>query len=220
VISFLLDKLFGRFSCSMLVKGRVGIKPINQIVKSDYFNILVIKEVTDLDFKQIVAPPDFLKDKYTLIGKDISEWPHYELIKYLKNDLSLGRCDYVKRIINGTLDFRKKMKISTKNLKNVYNEKLTAMEKGQIFSIKVYLVYDNIYTVADGKHVLAMAYYFNYGKLRFERIEAPIFDTYFRWIFKKIKNDKDFKKHNDFFRRACEYRKKEIDRISESGFNE
>lgn len=211
-----MDRLFAKFYCTKLTKMRVGIKPINQIANSDYFNEIIIKSTTNLKFKQFIAPPDFLKDKYTLIGREISEWPHYELIKYLDNNLSLDNCDYVKKYQNGTLDFRKEGRISIKYLKKSYQKKLDAMKKGEIFSIKVYLVHDNIYTVADGKHFLAMAFYFDYHNLRFNIIQNPIFDTYFRWIFKKIKNDKDFRKHNDFFRRAYEYRKKEVDRIIES----
>jgi hypothetical protein len=198
----------------------VGIKPINQITNSEYFNDIIIKSVTDLEFKQFIYPPDFLKDKYTSVGRNISEWPHYELIKYLDNNLPLDDCDYVKRTRSGTLDFRNKGKILPENLKMVYRKRLNAIKKGEKISIKVCLVYDKFYTVADGKHSLAMAYYFNYHNLRFDVIPNLYFDTYFRWIFeKRIKNDKNFGKHNDFFRKAHEHRKKETDRIIESGFN-
>jgi len=166
-----------------------------------------------------VAPPDFLKDKYTIIGKKINEWPHYELIKCLDTHVPLDDCAYIRRYQNGTLDFPKKGRISTKQVKNVYQEKLDAIEKGEIFRIKVFTVYDNIYTIADGKHSLAMALYFNYRNLRFDIIQNPIFDTYDRWIFEKINNDKDFTKHNVFFRRTYEYRKKKIDSIIEEGLN-
>lgn len=219
MISGYADKLFRNFSCTGIIKTKVGIKPVNQIANSDWFNEIVIKSVTDLEFNQCVLHPDFLKDKYTSIGKNISESPHYDLIRHLDNNSPLDGCDYFKRCHNGTLDFRKKIKISEECLKKYYQKKLTAMTSGEVFSVKVFLVYNNTYMIADGKHFLAMASYHNYPNLRFDIIYNLLFDTYFRWIFEKIKKDKDFKKHNDFFRRAYEYRKAEIDRIGESGFN-
>ena len=215
MLSSVMDRLFRKHFCTMLTNTKVGIKPINQIVTSDYFNEVIIKSITDLEFNQFIIGPDFLKDEYTSICRNIDEWPHYELIKCLDNNLPLGNCSYVKRCQNGTLDFRKQMKISTRFLRNKYQERLDAIEKNEIIPIKVYLIYDNIYAVADGKHSLAMAYYFDYRNLRFDVIQNPIFDTYFRWIFEKIKFDENFKKHNDFFWRIYEYRKNEIDRIIE-----
>ncbi len=219
MISFFVKKLFRRFSYSAIIKTKIGIKPVNQMVKSNWFNEIVIKSVTDLEFNQLVATPDFLKDKYTLVGKNIIEWPHYELIKYLDENLPLDNCDYIKRCQNGTLDFRKKMKISKDSLKKKYLNKLNTMENNEVFSIKVYLLYDNTYIVADGKHSIAMAFYFNYSNIRFDLVQNLFFDTYFRWIFENIKNDSEYTKHNILFLRAYETRKKEINRIIKSGFN-
>lgn len=218
LLSF-MDTVFQKFSCTGLVKTGVGIKLINQIVTSNYFNDIIVEVKTNLEFEQLVAPPDFLKDKYTLVGKNISEWPYYELIKCLDKDLPVNNCSYIKKRQNGTLDFRKKQKVSIKKLKNIYQEKLDAMEKGKIFRIKVFTSYDNIYTVADGKHSLAMAFYFNYRNLRFDIIQNSTFDTYFRWIFKKIESDKDFTKHNEFFRKVYVYRKRKINTIIEKKFD-
>lgn len=96
------------------------------------------------------------------------------------------------------------MRVSQAFLKRKYQEKLNAMSNGEVFPIKVCLIYDNTYMVADGKHSLAMAYYFNYGNVKFDIIQNILFDTYIRWIFEKIKNDKGFTKHSEFFGRAYE----------------
>lgn len=218
LLSF-MDTVFQKFSCTGLVKTGVGIKLINQIVTSNYFNDIIVEVKTNLEFQQLLAGPDFLKDEYTLIGRNISEWPHYELIKCLDKDLPVNNCSYIKKRQNGTLDSRKKQKVSIEKLENIYQEKLDAMEKGKIFGIKVFTPYDNIYTVADGRHSLAMAFYFNYRNLRFDIIQNLTFDTYFRWIFKKIESDKDFTKHNEFFRKVYGYRKRRINTIIEKKFD-
>ncbi len=203
----------------MLVRTKVGIKPINQLANSDWFNDVVIHSTTDLEIGQIVLPYDFLKDQYTLIGKHIGESPHYDLIKRLDTNLPLENCEYVKRCCNGTLDFRKRIRISQEYLRNKYQERLNAMSNGATFSIKACLIYENTYMVADGKHSLVMAHYFNYGNVTFHIIQNLLFDTYTRWIFEKIRNHKDFRKHNEYFGRMYEYRKKETDRISTSRFD-
>ncbi len=208
MISLFVDKLYKYFSCTRIINTKVGIKPINQIANSDWFNEIVIKSVTDLNLNQIISPPDFLKDKYTLIGLKIDKLSHYELMKYLDKNFSLKNCDYIKRRKKGTLDFLKKMNISTKLINETYQKKLRAMKDGKFFLVKVFNVYDDIYMVADGKHSLSMALYFNYPNLKFNVIHNPFFDTYFRWIFEKIKNNKDFTKHNNFFKKAVKYRKK------------
>lgn len=218
MLSF-LDKLFRKIPATMLLETKVGIKPINQIITSDYFNEKIIKISEDIKINQIIAPPDFLKDRYTTIGKNINQWPHYKLIECLDKKLPLDACDYVKRYNNGTLDFRKKAKIFKEWLNTNYQKKLNEMKDGKTFLIKVFNIYDDIYIVADGKHRIAVAAYFNYQNLKFEIIQNTIFDTYFRWIFKKIENKKSYTKHKELFRRAYEFRKKEIDRIRNKWFD-
>lgn len=204
----------------MLVEANVGIKPINQVITSHYFDDLIVGTTMDLKIEQCLANPDFLKDKYTLIGKNIYEMPHYELIRYLDNCLLQSQCTYFKRYQNGTLDFRRgKGKINEKQLKTRYQEKLIAMEKEEIFTMKVYLVDDDIYMIADGKHSLAMAAYFNYPNLRFDIIQNIFFDTYIRWLFERIADNEEFKKHHSFFKRAYDYRKRQINRIIEGEFD-
>lgn len=202
-----------------VIKTKVGVKPINQILKSSYFEDIIIEVNNALKFEQIIAPPDFLKDKYTIIGKSIEKWPHYELVRYLDNNLSLDNCDYIARCRNGTLDFRKRKKISIKYLKKCYREKLNAIKSNKTISISVCLAYDNTYIIADGKHSVAMALYFNYRNLRFNVLQNPIFNAYHRWIFERIKNDRDFRKHIIFFKKSYEFRKKEINKITKNGFN-
>jgi hypothetical protein len=210
------DKIFKKTSCSMLLSTKVGIKPINKLFLSEYCDEIILETLPSLNIEKIVAHPDFLKDAYTLIGTTVSEWPHYELIKCIDGNLPLDTCDYVTRSRNGTLDFRKKMRVPVKSLKEYFQNRYREMKEGKTFTIKIYHVFEDIYTVADGKHSLAMAYYYNYSNLRFEVIRNLLFDTYYRWIFEQIKKTKDYSKHIDFFRRAYEVRKGEIDRICES----
>lgn len=214
------DKLFRRLSCTALIRTKVGIKPLNQIIKSDWLNeVTIIKNLIDLEFDRLTPFPDFLKDKYTLIDTSVSEWPHYDLIRCLDNNLPLNDCEYIKRRENGTLDFRKKFSISKDRLRKVYQKKITAMANDEVFSVKIFLIDNDSYIVADGKHSLAMSVYFKYPNINFELIQNLAFDTYFRWIFDKIKNDKNFTRHSAFFRRAYQYKKKETDKIRETWFN-
>jgi len=212
-----IDHLCSKYYCTKLITTRVGIKPVNQILKSDYLNlhIISVKSFDDVRFDQLIAPPDFLKDEYTILGKKITEWPHYQLIRYLDKNLPLSECDYVKRRQSGTLDFRKKMDISFDELRRVFNKRLDSIKNNKIFSVKIYLSYDNFYTVTDGKHALSMAYYFNYKNIRFDIIHNICFDSNYRWRFEKIKDNNEFSKHNNFFNQIYEYRKKEVDRIIE-----
>lgn len=212
-----IDKLFRHLTCTALITTKVGVKPLNQIIKSDWYNeVVIIKNVIGLEFDRLTPDPDFLKDKYTLIDTSVSEWPHYDLIRRLDTNLPLDDCEYIKRCQNGTLDFRKKFSISKDRLRKVYQKKITAMANGEVFSVKVCLIDNDSYIVADGKHSLAMAVYFDYPNINCELIQNIVFDTNFRWIFGKIRNDKDFTKHNDFFRRAYQYKKKETDKIRET----
>ncbi len=206
---YYLERIFKKLDCTMLLETHVGIKPINQMIKSNYLNDVIINSTKKLKIEQCLAgTPDFLKDEHTSIGKDIYEMPHYELIQYLDKGLPLADCSYIIRYQNGTLDFRRKGQISNDKLKLIYRDRLSAMERGREFVLKVYPIDDNTYMVSDGKHSIAMAAYFNYPKLRFDIIPNPFFDTYYRWIFEKVANKKDYKKHHLFFRRIKEFKKK------------
>lgn len=206
---YYLERLFKKLDCTMLLETRIGVKPINQMIKSEYLNDVVINSPKEIKIEQCLAgTPDFLKDEHTSIGKDIYEMPHYELIQFLDKGLPLADCSYIKRYQNGTLDFRRKGKISSEKLKRVYRNRLRAMAEGQEFALKVYSIDDNTYMVSDGKHSIAMAAYFNYPKLRFDVIPNPLFDTYYRWIFEKIASKQAYKKHHLFFKSTMEFRRK------------
>ena len=212
MLSF-IDSLFRKIPATMLIETKVGIKPVNQILTSDYFNDLIIKVSENIKIDQVVAPPDFLKDSHTTIGKKVADWPHYRLMECLDKGLPLDKCDYVKRCENGTLDFRKKEKVYEGWLNSNYEKRLKEISENKTFIIKVFNIYDNIYMVADGKHRLAVAEYFDYQNLRFEIIQNGLFDTYSRWKFKKIENRINYIKHNELFGRVYDFRKRTIDKI-------
>lgn len=213
-----LERIFRRFKCTMVLKTNVGLKPVNKVIKSDYLNEIVLSSTTDLRGDQIVAGGlDFLTDPLTLLGKSVHEMPHYELIKYLDKGLSLSDCDYVKRSETGTLDFRRTRAINEGRLKARFKEKLKAMDRNEVFVIRPWLIDENSYMIGDGKHSFAMATYFNYKNLRFEIIPNLFFDTYYRWVYDKISNNQEYKKHHNYFEKARDFRKKEIDRMIDSG---
>jgi hypothetical protein len=196
--------LTGKFSMSMIIETQIGVKPVNQLVKSRYFNDVIIKRVK-IDPEALTYPPDFLRDPYTLLGKPIMEWPHYKLIDAIDKKKPLQSHEYFTRMKKGILDLRQKMSLPESYIFEEYRKKLKMIETGQPFEIKVYEISKGKYTVADGKHSIAMACYFNYDNINFSLIPSLIHDSYYRWIFNFIENNNNFLKHHKFLNESYEY---------------
>lgn len=207
--------IFKKTNCTFIIRTSMGLKTINSYVNSGHFNFRVLKTFPNMDIKKIISTPDFLKDKFTLLGTAVEEWPHLELIEYLDQNKQLQYCDYVRRMQLGILDTRWRKKVSIKQLKIKYQQELEQMKKGSTLAVRIYHAYNDTYAVADGRHALAMAYYFNYPKVRYDLVFSPLFDSMFLKLFKILENDREYTKHQEFFKRVYEYRKREVDQITQ-----
>ena len=103
---------------------------------------------------------DSLKDKYTHVGKNITESPHYELIDCCaKNDLE--NSIYVEFEKEGCLDGRTGFVLPDfyEYHMKIYEQAKKRMETNTTTPIRVYLV-DGSYYLFDGKHRAALYAYF------------------------------------------------------------
>lgn len=95
---------------------------------------------------------DALKDEYSHVGIPLSESPHVELVKTLKEKEDIRTTSYYKKEINGRLDGRYELPDS----QMLIDTHIAASKK---INKRYPIIYkaDNTYYVLDGKHRLATA---------------------------------------------------------------
>lgn len=163
------------------------------------FNKHLFKLKKSYDKEEYIRPNDILlgfdglKDKYTLIGVPIEKSPHFELLKLLKENKTIDKCNYVYREKNGILDGRNKLKID--NHKQIFEAMKKKVQDENYEAVYVYKI-DNDYYAFDGKHRLAMCalYEINCKCICFDLSEL-INDTHTRKLYKQMLKKKDYNKN-------------------------
>ena len=151
-----LKKLCEYLHASRIVETPVGIKIISGI-KVQIPCKKNSGEIKTLSSEELFLGPDLLKNKYTLLGCNIKESPHYSLMKDLLNNQDIENSAYIKRRELGTIDAR----IGTRQKLplNIYKERFAKRYQeiiNQTYSpVLVYKV-GKKYFIYDGKHRAAL----------------------------------------------------------------
>lgn len=118
---------------------------------------IVSEPIVELVADQLYLGPDFLKDKYTLLNCPISSSPHMELMTAINNNEELSKTDYIRRYIDGRLDWRRG-NLEPKNYEKYYkkfSQSRTEIENGNYKPVVVYKLGGKHY-IYDGKHRAAL----------------------------------------------------------------
>jgi len=196
-----INRICKRFDVSILYQTTVGIKCTNQLVSSDMFNYFASGETKYVPAENLWLTFDGLKDSYTLLYRSVADSPHFELMQLLQKGTDLNHSDYLRRVVDGTLDFRPAKKISPNHirfLRNSYSAKINSIQAEVYQPIKVFKVGDKYY-IADGKHTAAMCALVGINAKCID-VSLVVYDSFFWWVYRKmLKNKKDYSKHIKYF---------------------
>ncbi len=159
------------------------------------------REKIEIHFDELFLGYDYLKDKFTLLDTPIKKSPHYDIMRKLYKGENISDCDYIKRWVSGTLDWRhgyiKPDKFDFFIEK--FNQSKENIEKNEINPVLVYRLNEKYY-IYDGKHRAAMCAY-NEKCVPCIVIDTEhMFSGIWKDMFKKILNKKDYKKHTEFYK--------------------
>ena len=193
------EKLFVKLKKSKAFNTHYGLKNINMsmhIVQPETEG----KEVIYISPDELFLGFDYLKDDYTLLDTPIKESPHYDMMKKLYKGESISDCDYIKRWLSGTLDWRYGF-IKPDNFTffvQRFNQSKKNIENDEIKPVIAYKLGEKYY-IYDGKHRAAMC---AYNEMNIPCIIVDnnhMFSGLWQEMFKMILNKKDYKKHTDFY---------------------
>lgn len=152
-IKYKLYKVLGK---SKLYETSYGIKVVNPV----HFRgqVFEYKEVT-VNPTELYLGCDALNDDYTLVGKPISQSPHFELVKLLSEDKTIDDCEYIRRKEIGTLDGRDGVALSSSEKERHYMDYARSKNSllNNTYEQPILYKVDGKYYIYDGKHRAAMA---------------------------------------------------------------
>ncbi len=143
-----------RYHITHIFKTGVGVKGVYGI--SGGQPRICSPDIFYLEPSELYLGLDYLKDKYTLLGREIRQSPHYLFMKAIQNKMDLSQTDYIRRYESGTLDWR--IGVPKHRSFKYYYTKYQEREKELNNRVSPVLVYkiDNNYYVFDGKHRAAL----------------------------------------------------------------
>jgi hypothetical protein len=197
----LINKFFKEAFVAVIYEAKVGIKPVNQLISSDFFELYQGAR-TSQDTGNLFLSFDGLKDRFSLMGTPITESPHYAFIKALECGNDLHSTEYVERMEAGTLDFRPATRLMKRNINKF--QSIFQQKKEEIYSRKIpqeikALLLNGKYYIADGKHRAALCAMYGLP-IMVKDVTPIIYDSYFHWIHNKMqRHPQQYKKHLDFF---------------------
>ena len=152
----ILEKLATINHAIFFFQTHVGIKNIGakKILGAKAFNN---DSKLALSPKELYLGPDFLKDEYTLINKQLIDSPHYGLMLAIREKKDIRNTEYIRRFNLGELDWRHSRPMP-KNFEfyyKKYEDSMKAIIEGSYRPIIVYFQ-DNRYYIYDGKHRAAL----------------------------------------------------------------
>ena len=175
-----------------------GLKNVNMglvaQIKSPY-----VLEKKELSASELYLGPDFLTDRYSLIGTTIVDSPHREFVACFLENKSVEATDYAKRWSDGTLDWRRQMPVSVSiaEWKKVAKKRIQEVENNNYKPVLVYL-HDEKYYIYDGKHRAALCAAFG-KKVVCEVIpESYVMGYYVGYMLDRIASREGYQKHINF----------------------
>lgn len=193
------EKLFSKLNKSKAFRTSLGLKNINMSLR-------VIHPETDGNEIVMISPDelflgfDYLKDDYTLLDTSIKKSPHYDMMKKLYEEKDISDCEYIKRWVSGTLDWRYGF-IKPDNFDFFVKRFIQSKENIEKNTIKPVIIYSfcGKYYIYDGKHRAAMCAYNEMSVPCIVIDTEHIFSGVWEEMFKKILNRKYYRKHTEFY---------------------
>ncbi len=194
-----LDLLFKSLSISHVYFNRVGLKAFNPQIGKDDLEKYFGQDILLSSSEKLYLLPDFLFDDHTLLGREIGDSPHYELMQKLQKRESIQETEYIKRSNTGTIDMRPSYKFKESFYRSLWEDRMKDIENGAIKPILIVKVHGSNY-ILDGKHRAALLKLLNldYPCIVLENIDLKL---YFAQLWNKIKGKQSgrFKKHTAFY---------------------
>ncbi len=160
----IIRRIASFFNTTILFFSKFGLKSIN--AKIDFGDLSKL-EKKQLSSDELFLFVDGLVDSETLVGENMKNSPHFELMSTIDSQKSLDNCEYIIRAQEGRLDMRAGTFYDAK----FYLEKFQALKNDfELNKVTPLLVFplDDKYFILDGKHRAA------YFALKEKPIEAYI----------------------------------------------
>ena len=187
--------LFWAFNCS------VGIKQLNMSRLANPGRWT--GRNCEMDSAQLLLGPDFLKDRYTLLGTSLADSPHYALVKTIAEGGCIEDTDYFHRFRSATLDWRlwqfsrcnssRFVKSFEKSKSDILNDKYAP--------VIIYKVGKKNY-VFDGKHRAAMCLLYGRQVKCIEVDNSVAYRGVFHFLFEMTVKGGKYLKHQHFLNEA------------------
>lgn len=197
-----IELLCRRFDVSILYYSRVGVKCINQLPDSDMFKHHATGDVFSVEASDLHLSTDRLKDRYTLLGRPVTQSPHYDLMQKLEKGIDIRESEYMKRLVVGALDARDPVKIGQAFIELMhrkFEEEYERLKTGECEPVKVAKVGGRLY-ISDGKHRAALCALLGLAP-RCVDVSTVVLDSFNWWVYRKmLKKPSQFTKHIEFYR--------------------
>lgn len=184
-----------------IFKTSVGIKQLNfsRLVNAGK----IIGKNIRLSPSVLYLGPDYLKDKYTLLGIPLLESPHYKFMNAIEKNESLEDTEYFMRYRDAMLDWRlwQSPKCNVKLYNSRFKKSIEIINKEMYSPVIVYKVNDKYY-IYDGKHRASMCALL--GKsVECVEVSSKVATMFvYNYFFSFVSEDKSYLKHSSFFNEA------------------
>jgi len=195
-----LSRIFKRSDLSGIYFNRQGIKCYNQLISSSQLQKFATGSQFVLSTSELHIGFDGLNDTTTLLDTPIASSPHFDLVQAIDQNEARVTCDYLRRIRQGTLDFRPKNAFGAdlENLKTKFFEMKRLSMANQIDAVKTFEIANKFYVI-DGKHRAATCHLLGLD-IACQDITPAIYDSFYHWIYRKMKRKSiSFMKHIRWF---------------------
>ena len=192
------EEIFKCFHFVRFFYKSVGVKNINA---SNLVGCYIIHKgnIVKLKPSQLFLGPDFLKDKYSLLGHSITESPHVGFFEALMNGKSIAETDYIRRFLDGTLDWRSASVMPKDKLifKKKFEQSLSEIKTGNYSPAVVYLQGGKYY-IYDGKHRAALCAMLG-KEVRCVVVGSEIVHAnVWNYMYEMINGNEEYRRHTDF----------------------
>lgn len=194
----IIEEIYKKKNIIRVFWTKVGLKNINMGKAAQLYNPYIIEKV-EVNADNLFLGPDFLKDKYSLLGVNIQNSPHYSFMKALHDGENIEETDYVRRWLSGTLDWRRKMPLGrqVERWKSMYEQRIYEIENDRVADVLVYNV-SGRYFIYDGKHKAALSALMG-KKIKCSVIsETCVFSYYSRYMLDLVSERREYSKHMQF----------------------
>lgn len=188
------EKVCKRFNICHVYLAKVGVKNYNIGMFIPHAKPLS-QTIVSIPSSALFLGIDYLDDKYSLLGINIAESPHYHFLKAIKNGDNITETDYYRRAENGTLDVRRG-RVQKKRLEHYmlrYTERLKEFQNGTLAPVLVYQLCEKYY-IYDGKHRAALCALMG-SDVKCQLVSCDRFDI----RYKLICDNKNYLKHHMLF---------------------